>query len=99
MEVGPGYCRQHLRGLAEVRDIVMRELRSLEPLCTVPPADGAFYCFLRVNAKADPMAIAQQLIREHHVAVIPGDAFGAKNGCYFRVAYGALQKEAVAEGM
>ena len=22
---------------------------SLEPLCTVPPADGAFYCFLRVN--------------------------------------------------
>ena len=54
MEVGPPYCRQHLRALAEVRDIVFAELRSLEPLCTVPPVDGAFYCFMRVNADARP---------------------------------------------
>src|SRR4051812_47014410 len=99
MEVGPAYCREHLKPLAEVRDIVMTELRSLEPLCTVPPADGAFYCFLRVNAKADPMAIAERLIREHRVAVIPGTAFGVTDGCCFRVAYGALQKETVSEGI
>jgi aspartate/methionine/tyrosine aminotransferase len=99
MEVGPAYCREHLRPLAEVRDIVLAELRSLEPLCTVPPADGAFYCFLRVNADVDPMATAERLIREHRVAVIPGHAFGMKSGCYFRVAYGALQKATVAEGI
>src|SRR5262245_21604153 len=90
MEVGPAYCRDHLRALAEVRDIVIRELRALEPLCTVPTADGAFYCFLRVNADADPMAIAERLIREHRVAIIPGTAFGMTRGCYFRVAFGAL---------
>ena len=99
MEVGPAYCRQHVRALAGVRDIVFAELRSLEPLCTVPAADGAFYCFLRVNADADSMHVAERLIREHRVAVVPGSAFGAANGCYFRVAYGALQKATVAEGI
>jgi aspartate/methionine/tyrosine aminotransferase len=99
MDAGPAYCRQHLRALAEVRNIVMAELRSLEPLCTVPPADGAFYCFLRVNVAADPMRVAERLIREHRVAVVPGHAFGAVSGCYFRVAYGALQKATVAEGI
>jgi aspartate/methionine/tyrosine aminotransferase len=99
MEVGPSYCRHHLRELAEVRDLVTAELRSLEPLCTVPPADGAFYCFLRTQARFDPMRVAEQLIREYRVAVIPGPAFGAAEGCYFRVAYGALEKETVAEGI
>jgi aspartate/methionine/tyrosine aminotransferase len=99
MEVGPAYCKRHLRTLAEIHDIVTAELRSLEPLCTVPPADGAFYCFVRVNADADPMQVAERLIREHRVAVIPGTAFGVTDGCCFRVAYGALQKETVSEGI
>jgi aspartate/methionine/tyrosine aminotransferase len=99
MEVGPAYCRRHLQSLAEIRDIVTAELRSLEPLCTVPPADGAFYCFIRVNADLDPMKMAERLIREHRVAVIPGPAFGVTEGCCFRVAYGALQKATVAEGI
>jgi aspartate/methionine/tyrosine aminotransferase len=52
-----------------------------------------------VNADADPMQVAERLIREHRVAVIPGTAFGVADGCYFRVAYGALQKETVSEGI
>jgi aspartate/methionine/tyrosine aminotransferase len=52
-----------------------------------------------VNADADPMAVAERLVKEHRVAVIPGHAFGVREGCYFRVAYGALQKETVAEGI
>jgi aspartate/methionine/tyrosine aminotransferase len=31
--------------------------------------------------------------------VIPGTAFGMIEGCYFRVAYGALRRETVAEGV
>ena len=45
------------------------------------------------------MRVAERLIREHRVAVIPGTAFGMTDGCYFRVAYGALQKATVAEGI
>ena len=99
MAVGPEYPRQYLASLSDVRDIVLGELRTLEPLCTLPPAEGAFYCFIKVNAAADPMRVAERLIREHKVAVIPGTAFGMTDGCYFRVAFGALEKDTVAEGI
>ena len=100
MEVGRAYCEPHVRALAEIRDIVARGAARRSRRCAhVPAADGAFYCLLRVNADVDPMAIAERLIREHQVAVIPGTAFGMTDGCYFRVAYGALQKETVAEGI
>jgi aspartate/methionine/tyrosine aminotransferase len=97
--VGRQYCQQHVHALSEIRHLVIAQLRTLEPLCTVPPAEGAFYCFLRVNATADPMTVTERLIREHRVAIVPGHAFGMTDGCYFRVAYGALQKDTVAEGI
>jgi aspartate/methionine/tyrosine aminotransferase len=99
MEVGPSWCRRHLDELREVRDLVIAELGSLEPLCSVAPVDGAFYCFVRVNAAVDPMRLAERLVREHRVAVIPGPAFGALDDCSFRVAFGAQKKETVAEGI
>ncbi len=66
---------------------------------TVPAAEGAFYCLMKVNTAMHPLALAERLIRDHKVAVTPGTAFGMTDGCYFRVAYGALQKETVSEGI
>jgi aspartate/methionine/tyrosine aminotransferase len=54
---------------------------------------------MKVNTDMNPLGLAERLIREHRIAVIPGTAFGMTDGCYFRVAYGALQKETVAEGI
>jgi aspartate/methionine/tyrosine aminotransferase len=99
LQVGPSYCRAHLEELAAVRDIVRSDMESLAPVCTVAPVDGAFYCFVRVNLDIDPQQLAERLIREHKVAVIPGSAFGVTEGCSFRLAFGALQKATVAEGM
>ena len=99
LEVGRKYCEPHVRELAEIREIVRRELSSLAPLADVPPADGGFYVLLKVNTTHSPMTIAERLVREHKVAVVPGTAFGMTDGCYFRVAYGALQKATVAEGI
>jgi aspartate/methionine/tyrosine aminotransferase len=99
LEVGRSYCAPHVRALADIRDIVRRELAVLAPLAEVPAADGAFYVLLKVNATHQPLALAERLIREHKVAVTPGPAFGMNGGCYFRVAYGALQKATVAEGV
>ncbi len=99
LDVGRSYCAPHVAAFAEVRDVVVSKLNALAPLATVPAADGAFYVLLKVNTDRSPMRIAEQLIREHHVAVIPGPAFGMREGCYFRVAYGALQKDTVAEGI
>ena len=98
LEVGRAYCAPYIRGLAEVRDIVLSQLSAMARLLRVPRADGAFYCFVRVNAEMDPMVLAERLIREHRVAIIPGTTFGME-GCYFRVAYGALQKQTLEEGV
>ena len=99
MRVGRAYPARFVSGFAEMRDAVTAELRALEPRCVVPPADGAFYCFMRVNARVNPMDVAERLIRTHKVAVIPGDSFGMTGGCYFRIAFGALQKDTVSEGV
>ena len=99
LEVGRPYCEPHVRELADIRHIVVSQLSALAPKVSVPAADGAFYCLLKVNTTRDPMAIAERLIREHQVAVIPGTAFGMTDGCYLRVAYGALQRATVEEGI
>ena len=99
MQVGRRYCEPHVRELASIRDIVIDRLSALAPLARVPAADGAFYCLMKVESDLDPIVFAERLIREHRVAVIPGPAFGMTDGCYFRVAYGALQKATVAEGI
>jgi len=98
LRVGRSYCQPYVKELASIRDIVVSELSALSPLASVPAADGAFYALLRVNKPVDPLLVGERLVREHKVAVIPGTAFGM-SGCYFRVAYGALQKATVAEGI
>ena len=99
LNVGRGYCEPYAQEIAAIRGVVLDELSALAPLAEAPVADGAFYCFLKVHTDLPPLALAERLIREHKVAVIPGPAFGMTDGCYFRVAYGALQKDTVAEGI
>jgi aspartate/methionine/tyrosine aminotransferase len=99
LDVGRAYCEPHVRELAETRDAVIARLSALAPLATVPAAEGAFYCLLKVDTEIAPLTLAERLIREHRVAVIPGPAFGMIDGCYLRVAYGALHQATVAEGI
>ena len=99
LQAGAAFCREKLQAIAEVREIFLGELARIGDLCTVPRTDGAFYFLLRVRAERDPMPLTEQLIREHGVAVVPGNAFGLKTGCSLRVAYGALRKDTAAEGI
>lgn len=99
MRVGADYCRPQVERLASVREMVMNELAALDDCLVVPPADGAFYFFLKLDTEMKPLALVERLVKEHGVAAIPGDAFGMDNGCYLRVAYGALRPETVAEGV
>lgn len=98
LQAGALYCREKVADLAEVREIVLHELATIGDVCTIPPADGAFYFLLRLHAKRDPMELTEILVREHRVAVIPGNAFGI-DGCYLRVSYGPLSKGTAAEGI
>src|SRR5258708_23874914 len=97
LDAGRSYCEPYVRELAEIRAIVLAQLSTLAPRVHVPVADGAFYCFLKVDTSMDPMAIAERLIREYRVAVLPGFPFGMSDACYFLISYGALQKDPVTE--
>ncbi len=101
LEVGADYCRGHVQELAQVRELVWRELAQLKDCCVVPEAEGAFYFFLKLNTRMEPLALVERLVKDHRVAAIPGTAFGMsiEDGCYLRVAYGALQRQTVAEGV
>lgn len=99
MKAGAAYCREKVAGLAEVRALVLDRLKGVSDIVTVPPARGAFYCLLRVHTEMDAMALVERLVREYKVAVIPGDTFGIEKGCYLRVAFGALEKHTVADGI
>ena len=102
LSAGLPFVREHLLGIAGVRALVQAAFAPLvaDGICEVPPAQGAFYFLLRLRDRELPsMAVAERLIREHGVAVIPGNAFGLERGCHLRVAYGALQKETATEGI
>jgi aspartate/methionine/tyrosine aminotransferase len=65
----------------------------------VPVPGGAFYCLPRVRTTLPAMTMMERLVREHRVAVIAGETFGATDGCYLRVSFGALEGAAVHQGM
>ncbi len=101
LQAGAAYVREKLRDLVTVRTAVQHALAPLaaEGLAETPPADGAFYFLLRVRTARPPLELAERLIREHGVAVIPGSAFGLTQGCALRVAYGSLTTETATEGI
>ncbi len=101
LRAGHAFVREQVEKLAQTRAMVKRELSSLEDagLAEAPHAAGALYFLLRLKSEMAPLDYATRLIREHRVAVIPGDAFGLTQGCHLRVAYGALQPATAAEGV
>ncbi len=93
------YRRENLARVARVRQMVLSELDAVRGFCTIPPALGAFYFLIRVDTPLAPMDVVERLVREFGVAVIPGTTFGLEQGCYLRVAYGALDADTIAEGI
>lgn len=99
LQAGIEYCRQHLKTIAQVRQFCLKDFEQVADICTLPPAQGAFYFLLKLHTDRTPLSIIEQLIQEYQVALLPGTAFGLESGCYLRFAYGALPQDTVAEGM
>lgn len=99
LDAGRGWCLERIDRFREVRDLVLTELDSLGPRCRVPRPDGAFYALAQLDTSQTDMFLVERLIREYGVAVLPGSTFGVQAGCALRLAYGALEKDTVAEGI
>jgi aspartate/methionine/tyrosine aminotransferase len=99
IRAGAEFYRDKISRIAQIRELVLAELRKAKEVCTVPNADGAFYFLIQLKTALSPMEVTERLIREHGVAVIPGNAFGIETGCLLRLAYGALDQQTAAEAM
>ncbi|GMV20751.1 MAG: aspartate aminotransferase [Acidimicrobiia bacterium] len=99
MRVGRAYCAPQVERLDEMRRLMADALGAPGVPAEVPTARGAFYYFVKVHTSLDALTLTERLIREHRVAVIPGTAFGAHDGTYIRVSYGALDRVTAAEGI
>jgi len=99
MREGRGYCASHLPSIATVREEILSRLAAVPELLNVPAATGAFYLFAKVNTEMNALLLSERLVREHRVAVIPGETFGVTRGCWLRIAYGSLREETAVLGI
>jgi aspartate/methionine/tyrosine aminotransferase len=94
LKVGKAYSQSFLPEIAHCRQELLEQLGKLANCRLVEPK-GAFYCFLQVDSPLSDLELVKKLIREFKVGVLPGSTFGMTDGCYLRIAYGALRKETV----
>jgi len=99
LECGPEFVRPHLDALRTARDFCLQVLQPHRHYLAIASAAGAFYVYITLLAGGDSMQIAKALIERHKVAVIPGAAFGDVSDCTFRLSYGALDQDRLAEGL
>jgi len=94
---GPQQCVEEMRAeYIKLRDHVVNGLRSIPGVkCTLP--EGAFYAYPNVSAFFgrsginSASEIAGKLLREVHVATVPGEGFGSKDN--IRVSYATSMAE------
>lgn len=99
MGVGQAYPRARLPQIVQARKQFLQALGNARDLLDLPNSQGAFYFFPRLHTSMKPLELVERLIKEHGVAAMPGTAFGAEDGCYLRVAYGALDESTAREGI
>jgi aspartate aminotransferase len=94
---GPQECVEQMRReYIELRDHVVNGLRSIPGVTCVQP-EGAFYAypnvssFFRVGKVKSASDVAGKLLREVHVATVPGEGFGTSD--HIRVSYATSKTE------
>ncbi len=94
---GPQQCVEDMRlEYIQLRDHVVKGLRAIPGItCTLP--EGAFYAYPNISSFFGKSGIknasdlAGRLLREAHVATVPGEGFGT--GQHIRVSYATSIKE------
>jgi aspartate/methionine/tyrosine aminotransferase len=99
LQVGSSYARGHAARIGALRPRVHKALTDPSVPCETADVRGAFYYFVRVKTRLDSMTLAERLVREHRVAIVPGEAFGVTDECAIRVSFGALDEATVDEGL
>ncbi|MDQ3234340.1 MAG: pyridoxal phosphate-dependent aminotransferase [Pseudobdellovibrionaceae bacterium] len=104
LSMGPDATRDKMGLLKSRRDMAIRLLREMPGVDMMPP-NGAFYIFIDIRkvlaksplyANDNSLAFSAKLLEAHHVAMVPGEAFGAPG--FLRLSY-AVADEQLIEGL
>jgi aspartate/methionine/tyrosine aminotransferase len=88
IEQGEPFVAAFRARLASARDRLVAGLRAL-PGVEVAPPRGAMYAFFRVAGLADSVAFCTRLVREVHLGLAPGRAFGPEGEGFVRWCFAA----------
>lgn len=99
LESGVEFVRASMQPLMNARAYCLQVLQQQQAFLETASPAGAFYFYIKLLTGGDSMQIVKALIAQHKIAVIPGAAFGDVSNCTFRVSYGAVGREHLAEGM
>lgn len=95
----PLYPEGFLGEMKRSRDLLTAALAPLRAQGLIGEATsaGGFYLFVPLDAKraGSGRGIAERLVREHGVAVVPGEAFGMERRPFLRLSYGNIRPEAM----
>jgi len=93
---GPQDCvREMVEEFRNRRDIITAGLNEIEGFTCSPPR-GAFYAFPNVEETSlSSMELAQLLLREAQVAIVPGIAFGARGEGNLRFSFANSKKNII----
>ena len=89
--VGPKECVEEMRQVFAKRRELICSLAQKIPGLKFHEPQGAFYLFPDVSAWGTGDEVAERLLEEAHVAVVPGSAFGCPN-C-IRLSYAISEEE------
>ena len=70
------------------REVALEELKKIPQLDVARPS-GAFYVFPRYKARVSSHELSERMLKEGHVAVTAGSAFGAAGEGHLRISYAA----------
>lgn len=96
---GLEHCEKMRQEYEKRRDYIYDSLNKINGISCIRPK-GAFYIFANISGTGlSAKEFSDRLLDEVHVAVVPGDNFGSRDGShYIRISY-ATSMENIAEGI
>jgi aspartate/methionine/tyrosine aminotransferase len=100
LKIGQRYVDPFLRVMDQSRNVILASLTELTDILSVPRTWGGYYFYVRIDgSELSGTELAIRLIKEHDVAVVPGEPFGAGQECCLRLSYGNVRPDTAEEGM
>jgi len=83
---GEGFVTETVARYKQARDLTIDRLQAM-PKVRVHRPDGAFYAFFAVDGMTDSLNTCKEILRQTHVGLAPGAAFGPQGEGFIRLCF------------